>query len=118
VLVGYVTVTPSNFAEKYHLDMEQLSLSPATYNFWKLVKSQQQGTGSLFQPASVKIKGNIHSISDPDEEVLGVFVVSSVQTRSIFIYKEDIPDPIPTVENDNDCRSTGGSSTNVRPPFW
>jgi hypothetical protein len=118
VLVGYVPIIPGNFSDKYHLAMEQLSLSPASYNFWKLVRAQQQGAGSLFQPASVKIQGNVHSLNNPDEEVLGIFTVSAVQNRSIFIYKEDIPDPLPDYINTDDCRKVSGNNTNIRPPFW
>jgi hypothetical protein len=121
VIAGVLPVIPEQFTEKVYIEVEQLSLSTSVFNFWKLVQSQQTGASSLFQPASVKIKGNVHSTSDPSEEVLGIFGVSSIVTKSIFILRDDIPaqlQPLRPFVTD-DCRVLNPSnSTTVRPPFW
>ncbi len=120
VLTGTFLVQSDRFEEKSYIEMEQLSLTPKIYNFWKLVLAQQTGASSLFQPASVKIRGNVHSTTDPNEEVLGIFGVSAVIKKSIFIYRADIPQAKQPaqIRKTDDCRIFYPETTNVRPPFW
>jgi hypothetical protein len=116
-LVAIIPIGDEQFEFKYYLKVEQLSLSTNAYNFWNLVISQQTGASSLFQPVSAQIQGNIHSITNPNEQVLGLFQVSSVTSRSIFINRNDIPFNLqPAIPlNISDCRVEG---TNIQPAFW
>ncbi len=118
ILLGYIPAIGEIFSDKYHLDVEQLSLTVNAYNFWKLAKNQKDGTGSLFQPASAKIRGNIRSLTNSNEESLGLFTVSSIVNKSIFIRKEDIPDPISYNYSTLDCRTLRANATTIKPPFW
>lgn len=118
VPVAQIPVDKEVFYDKYHLEIEQISIPEDVYKFWKLVNIQEEGSVNIFQPNIVKIKGNIRCVSDPDEEVFGIFSVSAVTKKSIFIQRKDIPTrlaPIDTVTSD--CRDYAGSS-NVKPPFW
>jgi hypothetical protein len=117
-LVATIPIDDQRFQIRYYLKVDQLSLSANAYNFWNLVITQQTGATSLFQPASARIQGNIHSITNPDEQVLGLFQVSSVVSKSIFITRVDVPPDMqhdPPFLNMTDCRNQG---TNIRPPFW
>lgn len=116
-LVANIPIGDQQFEFKYYLRVDLLSLSTVAYDFWNLVRSEQTGATSLFQPASVRVRGNVHSMTNPNEQVLGLFQVSSVFSKSIFINRNDIPvnlQPITPFVTD-DCRAQG---TNVRPPFW
>jgi hypothetical protein len=110
------------FYEKYHIEVEQLSLSQDVYAFWKLVQAQQQGSGDIFQPAIVKIKkikGTIQCTSDPDEKAYGIFTASAVVKTSIFITPNDIPKLYPLIDTlRDDCRGIYPGATTTRPPFW
>jgi hypothetical protein len=119
VQVAKLPVDKRLFYDKYYIEVEQLSLPEEVYHFWKLVSAQQEGAQSIFQPNIVKIKGNIKAITDPDEEVFGVFAVSSVARKGIFITRADIPGVLPPVDTIRaDCRATFPGSTNQKPPFW
>jgi hypothetical protein len=117
--IGKILVTSMRFYDKLYIEVEQLSLTEEAFQFWKLVEAQQKATGSLFQPNAVKIRGNIYNIVDPDEQVLGVFEVSAVKRKSIFIDRTAIPyvlDPIDTIGYD--CRKAFVNSTTEKPLFW
>lgn len=107
------------FFRRYYLEVEQLSLSEDVYEFWKRISAQKEGTGSLFQPNAVKVVGNIRCLSDPEEEVFGVFAASAVVRRAMFLTRGDLPEAVtapPQVPFD--CRYVVPGATNVKPSFW
>ena len=118
IFLAQLPIDQFRFYFKYYIEAEQLSVSEDVHRFWKLIEAQQKGAGDLFQPNVVQVKGNVKSLNNPDEEVYGVFSVSAVAHKSIFIDGNDIPNPI--VEVDTviaDCRYLENSS-NQKPPFW
>lgn len=119
VPIGLISVTSLHFFEKYHVEVQQLSVSPVVYEFWKLAGIQQGSGGNIFQPNAVKIRGNIRCVSDPDEEVLGIFSVSAIVKKSMFITPDQIPAPLPPLEMiAADCRQFFQNSTTTQPVFW
>jgi hypothetical protein len=106
------------FNIKYLIRIEQLSVSEEVYAFWKLVKAQQDGEGSLFQPNAVRVKGNVHSTTDPDEQVLGIFSVSAVTTKELSIVKDQIPFTMTSEIVAASCFSLFQGSSNIKPPNW
>ena len=119
IKVAQISIDKVRFYKRYHIEVEQLSLSDETYNFWQLVGAQQKAVGSLFQPNTVKVYGNIASVTDPAEEVLGVFDVSGSAKKSLFIERDMLPytlEPIDSIPRD--CRASYPYASNVRPPFW
>jgi len=119
VPIGKVLISKPRFHERYYVELEQLSVSKNLYAFWKLLSDQQKATGSLFQPNSFRIRGNIISTTDPSEEVLGVFSVSAVVKKSLFIEKTDIPYEVGPMDPQNeDCRDSLPNAINTKPDFW
>ncbi|MBT1688842.1 DUF4249 domain-containing protein [Dawidia soli] len=119
VRVAQIPIDKRLFYEKYHIEVEQMSVSQDIYAFWKLVKAQQQSASDIFQPAVVKIKGTIRCTSDPDEKAYGIFSASAVTKSSVFIRRLDIPKAIPQIDTlKTDCRTIYPGATNQRPPFW
>jgi hypothetical protein len=118
IYLGQIPVDQWRFEFKYHLEVEQLSVSDDVYNFWKLVQAQQQGSTNIFQPNVVNVKGNMRVVSG-DKPIFGIFSVSAVAHSSIDISKDDIPLPpyVPDIII-QDCRTYKENSTNVKPPFW
>lgn len=118
VFLGQLPVDQWRFFTKYHLEVDQLSLTDDTYNFWKLVQAQQQGGTNIFQPNVVKVEGNMKVLAG-SKKVFGVFSVSAVARASIDISRSDIPiqlfDPDVIIQ---DCRYYIGNSSNVKPPYW
>jgi Domain of unknown function (DUF4249) len=117
--IGYVPATKSLFYSKYRVEVEQSSISEEVYNYWDLVRVQKQAGSSLFQPASAKIKGNVKCISDPTQEIFGLFTVSSKTKKSIFINKSDIPFALLPLDSlADDCTTLFKNSTTVKPEGW
>lgn len=119
VPIGVIAISKTRFHERYYVELEQMSVSESVYNFWKLTSDQQKATGSLFQPNAVRIRGNITCLTDPEEEVLGVFSVSAITRKSLFIERSDIPYEIGPMEAQaEDCRDALPHAVTTKPDFW
>jgi hypothetical protein len=117
VKVGEVPINRITFSDKYLIEVEQFSLSKSSFEFFKLVRAQKEGTSNLFQPPSGEIKGNVKSVNNNDP-IVGIFWATSMTNESIFINKGDLPYPIPTRYVDtNPCTSVANSST-IKPEVW
>jgi hypothetical protein len=118
VFVGDVRASNETFFDKYHVRVDQMSTTPAAYEFFRLLTAQAQGVGSLFQSSTGDIKGNIVAI-DSDEKVLGIFWATSIKSKSIDILKSDIPYSIPArTDTVRVACTTRTNSTNKQPAFW
>lgn len=103
------------FVNRLRADLKQYAVSQEAYRFLRLVKQQAEISGSIFDPPPATIRGNMISLEDPDEVVLGYFMAAGESTRRIYIDKSDltfrqIPGTIP-----DDCRTVSGAV--VDPPF-
>ncbi len=117
--LGLIPVSSMHFFENYYIEVQQLSLSEESYNFWNLVGKQQAGSTNLFQPNSIKVRGNMKSITNPDEEVLGFFEVSGATTRSSYIQESLVPYELPPIDQVNySCLVYFKNATTEKPPFW
>jgi hypothetical protein len=103
------------FVDKLRADLKQYAISQEAYRFLRLVKQQAEISGSIFDPPPATIRGNMISLDNPDEVVLGYFMAAGESTQRIYIDKSDltfrqIPGTIP-----DDCRTVFGAV--VDPPF-
>jgi len=117
--LGNIPAGTQQFYAKYYIKVEQLSLSEDAYDFWNLIEKQESGQGNLFQPNSVKVRGNIQSITDPEEEVLGLFGVSGITRKELYITPEVLPYKLPPLDTiKHDCSNSFQSVYTVKPSFW
>ncbi|CAN5382020.1 hypothetical protein BH09BAC3_BH09BAC3_13860 [soil metagenome] len=99
ILVGTVPINSATFYDKYLVEIEQMSLSKKSFDFFKSVRAQKEGASSLFQPPSGEIKGNIKSMNSTSR-VVGIFWATSISSKSLFIRRSDVPyllTPIPEI---------------------
>ncbi len=125
--IGYVPFNHWTFGKgRYMIRVEQMSLTGQGYEFWKVVKDQKNGTGSLFQPAIGTAKGNIYGVNT-DQAVQGIFYASSIATKILFLTPEDAPIKVPPpsiVPRDNcvlwnSCeRLAAFNASRNPPPEW
>jgi hypothetical protein len=117
IKVGEVPITRRTFYNKYRVTIEQMSLSPAAFTYWSLLRAQKQGAASLFQPPSGKVTGNIFPVNNTAEG-LGIFWASAIDRKSVFIERQDIPyrvQPIDTLK----VACTGlPNSSSTKPASW
>jgi len=115
--VGFVSANRNTLYEKIHVEVQELSLTPSTYQFWKLIKAQKEGVSNIFQPPSGKLKGNIKAL-DSSDEVLGLFWAAGVHKKSIFIDRSDVPLELPGIDTLKAPCLFLTNSTNQKPSFW
>lgn len=71
------------------LEVHQQRISENSYRFLKLLRDQNQGTGSLVDTPPEALVGNIRNITNPNEEVAGAFVVASTQKMMYWLNREN-----------------------------
>jgi hypothetical protein len=118
-VIALLPVDAHRFSERYRLEIEQLSLDVNSYRFWQQVEAQMQAQTNLFQPAVLRLQGNIRNVADPSEVVLGLFTVSGVSRVVIDIDPLQVPNGFRMREEIlQDCRLAFRNSKNVKPLFW
>ena len=60
------------------VSLQQMSLTPNAYRYFKLIQDQSVNTGTLADTPPAPIKSNLVNIADKNELVLGYFSASSV----------------------------------------
>ncbi len=118
VFVARIPFDGVRFYNRYHILVEQLSLSDDVYEFWESVKSQE-GSNSIFQANVARAHGNIINAADDSDKVLGCFAASAISQHTLVIDRYDAPVPPPFADTViADCRKYYRNSTNHKPPFW
>ena len=69
----------------YSLLVRQYALTEDGYNFLSLMKKNTESLGSIFDAQPSALKGNIHSVSDPTEQVIGFVSAGTVQQQRMFV---------------------------------
>jgi hypothetical protein len=75
---------------RYSILVRQYALSKEAYEYLQLIKKNTESLGSIFDPLPSEIKGNIHCVSDPKEQVLGIVTAGSVHEQRIFISSNEL----------------------------
>jgi hypothetical protein len=76
---------------KYSILVRQYPLDQEAYNYWLTVQKNSQSLGGLFDLQPSQIRGNIHSVTNPNDPVLGYVSASSVQEKRMFIDNKNLP---------------------------
>ncbi|WP_304235138.1 DUF4249 domain-containing protein [Jiulongibacter sediminis] len=88
--IAFVENTSPKFKTLWSIEVEQVSISRKAYDFFDLMKKNTELTGSIFDPQPAILYGNIHSVNNPDELVIGYAVLSPVKKKRIFIKRSDV----------------------------
>ena len=88
----FVSNQTPRLAVRYSLLVAQHSLSNEAFLYWDRMRAQIGDTGGLFETQPSRTTGNITSINNPEERVLGYFFVSQVREKRITVSnKFDFP---------------------------
>jgi len=105
------------YMDKYFITLEQHSISKEAYLFFDLLDNQLNINGNIFAPPPATILGNMISLENPDENVIGYFMATDVAVKSIFIPKKMLGNRQRLKIINDDCR-TVLNSTAQQPSFW
>jgi hypothetical protein len=70
---------------RYSIQVRQYALDKEAYQFYELIRKNTESLGTIFDPQPSVISGNIHSLSDPKELVIGYIGITTMQQKRIFI---------------------------------
>jgi|GEM_PF-246548 len=104
-VIAYVRDNGIRFKEAYRLDLLHLSISDGAHRFLSLIDQQLRLRGTVFDPPPANIRGNMVSLSNPEEQVLGYFFAADELKLRVYIQKsklEFVLSPPTTVPDD--CR--------------
>jgi hypothetical protein len=75
----------------YSILVKQTGLSKDAYEFYRILKGNSEGLGSIFDALPSQLKTNLRCVSDPAEPVLGFVDATTVRSKRIFINVRDLP---------------------------
>ncbi|MGV3588823.1 MAG: DUF4249 domain-containing protein [Adhaeribacter sp.] len=88
----YIPPTSIKLSYQYSIRVKQYALTRMAYEYLQLMRKNTETTGSFFDPQPSELKGNIRSVSDPAEPVIGYVSACDVTEKRIFIQRREIGD--------------------------
>jgi hypothetical protein len=89
--IRYIQPQAEELSVLYYIDLKQYVLSKEAYQFYQKLKKNTEQLGSIFDAQPSELEGNIHSVNDPTEVVVGYVEVSQPQEKRLFINHDDLP---------------------------
>ncbi|GAB2594727.1 DUF4249 domain-containing protein [Spirosoma areae] len=87
----FIPASSVKLGVKYSLLVRQYGLSQAGYDYYDQLAKITQNIGSIFDPQPSQITGNIRSIANTGELALGFFRVGTIESKRIFIRRDQLP---------------------------
>jgi hypothetical protein len=82
--------TSEKLEQRYSVLVKQYTLSREAYEYFDLLKKNTESLGTIFSPQPSEVRGNIYSVNDPNEQVIGFVTASAVQEKRIFISASEL----------------------------
>lgn len=83
-------------SRRYSILVEQQALSHEAYDYWVNVRRINENLGGLNDPLPGNVVGNISCVTDPRENVIGMFEAGEISTKRVFVSILDLPDRFST----------------------
>ncbi|GAB2534500.1 DUF4249 domain-containing protein [Rufibacter soli] len=76
---------------KYSILLKQFALSKEAYEYYEALQKNTENIGTLFDPLPTQLTGNITSLSDPAEPVIGFITAGAGSEKRIFVARKELP---------------------------
>jgi hypothetical protein len=86
----FISLNSIELSEKYSILVREYALTRPAFEYFQNLKKNTEQTGSIFDAQPSELNGNIHSISDKSEVVLGFITACGMNTKRIFISNEEV----------------------------
>lgn len=115
--VGFIEDDGIRFVENHRARISQVSITQEAFRFLRLVKQQAEISGSVFDPPPARITGNMISLDDPEEVVLGYFIAGGEAKSEIYINANEMEFRQPNSIIPDDCRVLPNTTVDA-PADW
>lgn len=88
--IATVSQNSQKISIRYSILVNQYAITPEAYQYYSILKKNTENLGSIFETQPTQLVGNIHSVKNQSEVVIGFFTASSVQQKRIFISKNEV----------------------------
>ena len=88
--VKYIPPSDVQTSVLYSILVREYALTADGYTFLSLMQQNTESLGSIFDAQPSQITGNIHSLTNPTELVIGYVSAGTVQSQRIFIARNQI----------------------------
>jgi hypothetical protein len=76
---------------KYSILVKQYAITGDAYNYYTLLKKNTEQLGGIFDAQPSALTGNMHSLSDPDEPVIGYITAGAITQLRLFVSNSNLP---------------------------
>ena len=133
VSIYRLPLNPWYFMYKVHIQVNQLTVTENTFQFFKAIQKQKEAIGNLFQPISGRIPNNFHQVQGDPNPINGIFYAAGMGSKAKYITNDDIPYGAPFHKMDYDdpywkqyningigikCLDLFPNSTSTKPDYW
>jgi len=77
--------------KRYTIFVKQYALTPDAYNYFTLLQKNTEQLGSIFDAQPSELRGNIHSLSNAAEPVIGFVTIGKTSNQRIFVDNNNLP---------------------------
>ncbi len=91
--IRFVSGETDILRNRYSILVRQFAVNNGTYNYYQRIKDSER-RGSLFDEQQGSVIGNVSSVDNPGETVLGNFEVSGVSVKRVFFDFADFDDQL------------------------
>jgi hypothetical protein len=128
-LLDQIPQNSQQFQVLFSILVRQYALTEDGYNFLTLMQKNTESLGSIFDAQPSALKGNIHSLSDPNEQVVGFVSAGTMEQKRVFISSDQVkpwqyyvacssPDRVVGIEKDTLYAFFGvGGYTPIQPHY-
>jgi hypothetical protein len=93
--------------------VKEYALTADAYKYWTLLKANTEQLGTITDPQPSSSLTNLHSVTNPQEPVIGYVSVSTIAIKRIFLYGRTLPFAVN--EHSTDTVSCEGGTILVNP---
>lgn len=83
--LNYVTTDTRMLSIRYSLLVKQYTLSQNAYDYYSNLQSISAQQGLLYTQQPYQVKGNVINTANPEEPILGYFLVAGMSQKRIFV---------------------------------
>ncbi len=82
--VTFVSKDTKKLSIGYSIQLRQYCINEETYRYWNALEDMNNQSGSLYSQQPYQLTGNLKNVHNPDEIVLGFFIVAGIDSKRIF----------------------------------